>query len=325
MAKEIRLGYACINSELRESGIFCSRTATMDTLKKLGVIAAVKHCRELALKNIADLLSILEWNEQRGIRLFRMTSTIFPHQGNHLLPPEFLRRQYFRGDIEFARTSLEAVGEYARAMGHRLTFHVQPFLQLGTPNAGVLERTLFDLDVHAKILRILRTPDPVIIMHGGGVYQTGDDKLEAKHATMTRWITNWRALPRDLRKWITLENDERHYGVSDLLPICEQYGIHFCLDVFHNAISADRVEITNVLMRRVIATWGGERPKFHLSEQDTKLQFGAHAEMVRTIPNYLLRPGIDIMIETKFKERAVLRLYKKYFTAIRGAHVRWTL
>jgi len=282
----------------------------METLRKLGPDAAAALCREKALQNIADLLTILKWNEQHGIRLFRITSCLFPHQGNHLLPAAFHRKRYFRGDIEFARAGLEAVGAYARAMGHRLTAHVQPYLQLGSPNPEVLARTLFDLSIHARIFEILRIKDPVIIMHGGGFYQGAhEERADAKKATMTRWIAVWRGLSLHLRRWIALENDERIYGVRDLLPICERYGIHFCLDVFHNSISADRVEVTPALLRRVIATWGATRPKFHLSDQDPALRFGAHADMVKRIPDYLLRlRGIDIMIEAKCKEQAVLAL-----------------
>lgn len=321
----IRLGYACINTELR-SKVFCSRTVIMDTLKKLSPDEAVRHCQEKALQNIADLLTILRWNEQRGIRLFRITSTLFPHQGNHLLPAEYQRKRYFQGDIEFARKSLEAVGAYAHAMGHRLTAHVQPFLQLGTPNPDVLKRTLFDLAIHEKIFEILRSPDPVIIMHGGGFYQRPDhaDKAAAKRETLARWIANWKRLSPNLKRWITLECDERHYGVADLLPICERWGIPFCLDLFHNSISADRVEVTTALLRRVNATWRGRRPKYHISDQDPKLQFGAHAEMVRKIPDFMLRQkNIDIMVEAKFKEQAVLALYRRHFKSSRGAHIAW--
>jgi UV DNA damage endonuclease len=324
----IRLGYACLNTSLKD--LTCSHTVVMDTLRRLGPDRAVQHCQEIALLNIQNLAKLLEWNEQRGIRLFRITSCLFPHQGNHLLPESFRRKKYFRGDIEFARSALEKVGAYARLMGHRLTFHVQPFLQLGTPNREVLSRTLFDLEVHAKILRMLKVPDPVIIMHGGGVYQTAKhaDKAEAKCETMDRWLAMWRKLPADLRRWIALECDERHYGVNDLLPICEKYHIPFCLDVFHNAISADRVEVTPAMLRRVNATWTklGKRPKYHLSEQDEGMQFGAHAELVKKIPDYLLGlRKIDIMVEAKLKEQAVLKLYKKYFTPSKGARVTWSL
>lgn len=325
-ADRIRLGYACINTSLKN--VTCSHTAVMKTLTDMGPDRAARHCQEIALQNIANLQQILEWNEQRGIRLFRITSCMFPHQGNHLLPADFLRRKYFRGDIEFARDALQRVGAYARKMGHRLSFHCQPYLQLGTPNKDVLARTLFDMEIHAKILRILKTEDPIIIMHGGGFYQrtAHADRAVAKAESMQRWIANWRKLPADLRRWITLENDEIIYGINDLLPICEKYGIQFCMDVFHNAISAERVEITPALLRRTIATWGHARPKFHVSDQDPALRRGAHAEMVKAIPDYLLRlKNIDIMIEAKNKELAVLRLYKKHFTPSPGARVSWKL
>lgn len=311
MNQEIRLGYACLNTELET----CSRTVVMETLRKLGPEDAVRRCQEIALQNIKNMAKILEWNEQHGIRVFRITSTLFPHQGNHLLPPTFLAKKYFQGDIEFARDDLERVGRYARKWGHRLTFHVQPYSQLGTPNKAVLERTLFDLRTHARILRILKTTEPVIIMHGGGFYQTDDDKAAAKLKTLERWAKEWKKLPADLRRWVTLENDERIYGVADLLPFCETHGIQFCFDVFHNAISADHVEVTPALLRRVARTWGGCRPKFHLSDQDPALKFGAHAAMVKKIPDYLLKlKGVDIMIEAKYKELAVMKLYRKHFT-----------
>ena len=55
------------------------------------------------------------------------------------------------------------------------------------------------------------------------------------------------------------------------------------------------------------------RPKFHISEQAIDKKKGAHSDYVETIPNYLLSlPDIDIMIEAKAKEQAVLYLYGKY-------------
>ena len=59
------------------------------------------------------------------------------------------------------------------------------------------------------------------------------------------------------------------------------------------------------------------KPKFHISEQGSG-KIGHHSDFVEEIPNYLLeipqkyKVNIDIMIEAKMKEQAILKLYQKY-------------
>lgn len=324
----MRLGYACINTTLRERGIFNSRSCTMNTLVKMGPDKGVLYLKKLVMENIADLQRILEWNEQHGIRLFRLTSSIFSNCGNFLLPAEFRRTSYIQGDIRFAESALRAVGDYARRMGHRLTFHQNPFVQLGSPNREVLNRSIFDIMIYGKVLRALGPVDGCIVMHVGGIYQKQDTRDGAKRKTLDRWLSEYKKLPGDIRKWIVLENDESYYGVNDVLPFCERNSIPFCLDVFHNSISAEHVPVTPALLRRVLATWPrGMTPKFHLSEQEPKARFGAHSAYVKKFPEYFIKMhNIDIMIEAKMKEQAVLRLYKKYFTPeSKGARLEWRI
>lgn len=321
----MRLGYACVNSKLRERNIFSSHGCTMGTLIKLGPAEGAKLCKSLVVQNLHDLQTTLEWNVLHGIRLFRISSEMLPHCNNHLLPKTFVD-SYFGGDIRFAYPQLKSIGAYARANSVRLTFHMTPYVQLGTPNTAILERSIVDTNMYGKLLKALGMHDGVIILHGGGVYQTANEtKDEAKQKTLARWIVAFRRLSADARAAVSLECDERHYGVKDLLPFCEKYKIPFCLDVFHNAISADHVPVTPALLKRVMATWPkGHRPKFHLSEQDPKLIFGAHSEYVEVLPAYFFKlKNIDIMVESKGKEVAVLRLYKKYFKLKGGAKVDW--
>lgn len=311
----MRLGYACINTELRARGIFCSRSCVMKTLIDKGVDAGTQYVKSLARQNIMDLLKILEWNEARGIRLFRLTSNLFPHVGNVLIPAKFREKSYFRGDIRFAAPLLAQVGKYAREHGHRLTFHMNPFIQFGSPNRGIVERGVFDVVTYGKVLRALGTPDGCIVIHIGGIYQGDQDLDMAKQATMGRWLRTYRRIPLLARQWIVLENDERCYGVGDVLPFCEANGIPMCFDIFHNSISKDHVPVTPALLRRILRTWPRERmPKFHLSEQAPDAAFGAHANTVKKIPDFVFRiKNIDLMIECKHKQISVLYLLKKYF------------
>lgn len=68
------VGYACINTQLRKKNIFCSRTCRIETIKKKGIA----YLKELCWKNLEDLEKILHWNKENGIKLFRISSELFP-------------------------------------------------------------------------------------------------------------------------------------------------------------------------------------------------------------------------------------------------------
>jgi UV DNA damage endonuclease len=272
----------------------------------------VPYIQNLALRNIADLLTILQWNESHGIRFFRITSCIFPHMGNGKTISLFPEEGYFKGDIEFAKDELEKVGEYVKLHGHRVTFHSQPYVQLGSPTPSVLENSIFDIKMHYKTYQLMGLePGPYhcLIMHGGGVY--GDKKV-----TLERIEENARKLlsPDELRM-LVFENDEWHYTPRDLLPLCERLGVAFCFDAFHNRVSRERIPVTRKLLKRIIATWGTYRPKFHLSEQAKGERRGTHSDIVGHLPRWMCEEvpadGWDIMLECKLKEQSILALMER--------------
>jgi UV DNA damage endonuclease len=302
----MRLGYACINQTLRDKGVAFSKGCKAKTV----LIKGVEELKSMALQNIADIITVLVWNEEHNIRLFRITSNLFPHMGNQIFGKKINSDPYFTGDISFASAALKKVGAYAKKHKHRLTFHMTPYIQFGSTDKKIVERSLFDVGMYKKTIDMMGISDSVIILHGGGVYQGSNTKEEAKILTLKRWISTYKRLPKSTP--VAIENDERHYSVMDLLPLCEKYGIPLCLDLFHNSISADKVRITNQLLVRIMKTWKKQRPKFHISEQWVGKVFGAHAPMVRTIPNIIRSLDIDIMIEAKNKEIAVLALMKTY-------------
>ena len=79
------LGYACVNMSLsypQEWGgkprgtprITTNRTMIRKTFNQKGL----GYASELALQNCLDLEKIIEWNEQNGIKFYRMSSNLFP-------------------------------------------------------------------------------------------------------------------------------------------------------------------------------------------------------------------------------------------------------
>jgi hypothetical protein len=77
----IRYGYCCINTQLSASGIRTGR-AMIDRKFRLG---GLQLASDIALANARDLLTILQWNEQHGIRLFRIGSELFPRWNHYEL------------------------------------------------------------------------------------------------------------------------------------------------------------------------------------------------------------------------------------------------
>jgi UV DNA damage endonuclease len=306
MTHEIRIGYACLNTNLRDSDIFTSRSLILKTANTKGI----DYVKQLAAANVDDLLKILIYNEAHGIRFYRLSSCIFPHLGN----PQLAGSDY---SLDFVKDELKAIGKFAKQHGHRLTMHPGQFVQLGSPNPKVVTQSIIDLTNHAKLLKMMRyqpTDGSVMIIHGGGTF--GD-----KQQTLARWRENFLALPTDVREYIALENDENSYGIMDLLPFCEELGIPFCLDIFHNSVSKDRVPITKGLMNRIFNTWKvrGITPKMHVSEQQPGLKKGAHSKTLDRLPLYLFRlpylfdTPLDIMLEVKDKQISVFKMYYKYF------------
>ena len=70
----MNLGYACINTALHANNVMTNRTMRRKTFDTKGL----DYVSELSLQNVEDLKTIVEWNNRLGIKLFRLSSQIFP-------------------------------------------------------------------------------------------------------------------------------------------------------------------------------------------------------------------------------------------------------
>ena len=66
----MNLGYACINMELAGQGISSNRGMIRKTFLEKGL----PYVSELALLNLKALLKVMEWNIEKGIGVFRISS-----------------------------------------------------------------------------------------------------------------------------------------------------------------------------------------------------------------------------------------------------------
>ena len=78
--KPIQLGLCCLNTVLRaqKPPVFASRKMIIRTVKKKGI----DTLKQKILQNLRDILTMMDWNEQHGIKVFRLSSELFPHKSN---------------------------------------------------------------------------------------------------------------------------------------------------------------------------------------------------------------------------------------------------
>ncbi|KAL1746437.1 UV-endonuclease UvdE [Schizophyllum fasciatum] len=305
-----RLGYACLNTILRHqapasAAVFCSRTCRIATLNTEGIAFA----KDLGLRNARDLIALIEWNAAHAIRFMRVSSDMFP----------FASHPVWGYSLDYAAPVLAEAGRLANRLGHRLTTHPGQFTQLGSNNDKVIEASIRELTYHCEMLdRMEQGPDAVMIIHGGGVYGDKDAALaRIRHSITTR-------LPPKVRARLVLENDELCYSAHDLLPLCEELDVPLVFDYHHDDINPGpllrRLLSVEEIIRRSRAIWDrrGITPKLHLSEPRpgavTIPERRAHADRVARLPE-VLQGDVDLMIEAKDKEQAVLQLYRTYALA----------
>ena len=98
-----RFGYACLNMSLcaQKPKIFCSRSMIKRTFQSKGI----EYASELALANSLDLIKYVAWNNAHGVKVFRVTSCLFPWASEYRLEdlPHF----------ESIKSNLEVAGKLA--------------------------------------------------------------------------------------------------------------------------------------------------------------------------------------------------------------------
>jgi len=291
------LGYACINMTLGKKKITTNRSMIKKTFLKEGIDRA----SELGLQNTRDLVEIIKWNEQQGIKLFRITSNLFPWSSEYQLSSM----------PHFAPISnlLKGIGVLVSNYGQRITSHPGPFNVLVSPNEKVVLNSITDLSLHGEVFDLMglsRTPYNVINIHCNGVY---GDKVSA----MDRFCQNFDRLPDSVKTRLTVENDDKAsmYSVKDLMYIHKQIGIPIVFDYHHHKFCTGDLSEREAL-EMAMSTWPkGIKPVVHYSESAIGKMPQAHSDYIFDKIN-TYGYDLDIEVEAKMKELAVLTYLNKY-------------
>jgi UV DNA damage endonuclease len=296
-----RVGYACINMTLGESGIMTNRGAIQRTFKSKGL----DHIGQLALKNVTDLLRIIHWNEENGIKFYRISSNLFPWMSEYEF--EDLPTWPLIAEV------LRLIGEDATRFGQRLEFHPSHYTILASPNPNTVLKSIKDLEQHSKIFDTMGLEPShwnCLNIHVGGAY--GD-----KQAATERWCQNFLQLSENCRKRVVVENDDKAnmYSVKELYErIYKNVGVPITFDIFHHTFCTGGLS-AHEAANLAASTWPDAPMVIHWSSS-MKLYENAAAKSVAHA-DYIYDKFEDwgtggwFMCESKAKELSILEYREK--------------
>ncbi|MBB4660710.1 UV DNA damage repair endonuclease UvsE [Conexibacter arvalis] len=272
-------------------------------------------------RSLDRLEAIFERLASDDVRMYRMSSDLVPY-GSH---PELTR---FHGQVERCAERLAALGERARTAGLRLSFHPGQYVVLNSEDADVRRAAARDLELAASVLDAMGLgPEAVVVLHVGGA-------AGGTAAALDRFLAGAEQLSAAARARLVVENDDRRFGLRDVLALSERSGLRVVWDVHHHRChDPDGIPEAEALAL-ALATWrdSGAVPKIHWSSPRTAVEersrrvgrrvertlvlppLRAHADLVDPIAfaQFLTGPGADgdydVMLEAKAKDVALLRL-----------------
>jgi len=232
--------------------------------------------------------------------------------------------------IEYVSRAFSTVGDTARHLHVRLSFHPGQFTVLASDRNDVVNKSIDEFEYHVDMARWM-----------GYGQQWQDFKINVHIAGKRGPQGIIDVLPRlsaEARNTITIENDEMSWGIDASLEL--QKHVALVLDIHHHWVATGEYILpTDDRYQRIVDSWRGVRPVIHYSVSREDLLLGhdpdvlpdmtvlleqgykkaklrAHSDMMwnRAANNWALSflDTADIMVESKFKNLATLSLLDNY-------------
>ena len=283
------LGLVCITTSDRVR----YRTMTRKRLLQLSDQEQRRALEELYSANLERLSAAIDFCEEQGIKLYRLSSSLFPFADDRL------GEEVLGGFSE----TMRQIGERATALGIRLVMHPDQFVVLSSDSEAVIENSIKILRTRARTLDMLaqpRTSWAAMQLHGG----KGD-----RAARLVRVI---RDLPDNIHTRLALENDERAYGAMEILEVCRAAGVAMVFDAHHHIVHKRLDSYDDPSIEEMLAlareTWPApEWQMVHISNGRETFNDSRHSDLITALPAaYRDVPWIEV--EAKLKEVAIEKL-----------------
>jgi UV DNA damage endonuclease len=327
-----RIGFACKLSELdAKKGVvsipeYNTKCTTITWLKRQTRDVAEQKLWDLMVHNIESCRLLVEYvgGLEHGLRMVRLSSDILPAYTE----PTY---SYFwrRADVQdYCAKQFNRVGELARRMDVRLSFHPGQFTVLASDSDDIVNRSIEEFEYHADMARW---------MSFGKTFQ--DFKINVHIAGRRGPAGIKDVIPRlspEARNCLTIENDEITWGLDSSLELVDDCAL--VLDIHHHYIkTGEYIETSDDRIKRIVDSWRGVRPVIHYSlsreeylvdhardqrpDLHSLLESGHKKSKLRAHSDFMWNDACnqwalshgqwaDIMVESKAKNLASFPLYE---------------
>jgi len=269
-----------------------TRTTTVAWLNRQTREVAEQRLWDLMVHNIQSIKLLIEkvGALDEGRHMVRLGSDILP-----VYTEPTWSYYWKRTDVrDYCERNFAPVGNLARQLGVRLSFHPGQFCVLASHHDSIVERSIEEFEYHADMARW---------MGYGSAFQ--DFKINV-HIAGRRGaegiIDSLQRLSPEARNCITIENDETKHGVDESLKLVDHCAL--VLDIHHHWVrTGEYLEPDDERVARIKDSWRGVRPAMHYSISREDVLVG-HDPAVRPNLDNLLASGLA---------RGKLRAHSDYY------------
>jgi UV DNA damage endonuclease len=332
-----RIGFACkwIDRPDQVDGLkpkddakrYNTGTTTVAWLKRQTTAQAEQKLWDLMVQNIESVRLLVErvGELDDGLRMVRLSSDILPCYTE----PNFAQYWQQPDVVKYAETHFAQVGDLARSLNVRLSFHPGQFTVLASDNDDIVNRSIEEFEYHATMANWMgygrRFQDFKINVHIAG--RRGPQGIRDVYSRLSP----------EARNTITIENEENAWGLDDCLSLGDLVPI--VLDIHHHwCREGVYIDPTSDSVKRVVDSWRGVRPTMHYSvsredilagacnrtlpQMQTLLESGHKKQKLRAHSDFYWNTAVnqwaisfldqfDIMCESKAKNLASRALYEE--------------
>ena len=296
---KIRFGYVANTVGLWDASP--SKTLTFTRYSTLSKDERMEKLKSVTAQNLQNTKRILHYNIAHEIDVYRFSSSLVPLATHPEVMWDFLTP---------FKNEWKEIGELIKQFKLRVSFHPNHFTLFTSPREEVTTNAVISMDYHFRMLKAMNALDTGLInIHIGGAY--GD-----KISSIKRFHQNLKKLPKEIKKHITLENDDKTYDILETLTACEKEKVPMVLDYHHYLANSGEIDLP-LYLERIFKTWDkfNTVPKVHISSPKSEQAFRSHADYVSLdfVLPFLemakeLNQDFDIMIEAKQKNLAMQKL-----------------
>jgi UV DNA damage endonuclease len=297
-----RIGFACkwIDNPSQVNGIkpkdeckkYQTGSTTVAWLNRQSKDVAVEKLWSLMKQNIESSRLLVEkvGGLDENLRMVRLGSDMLP-----VYTQQDWSWFWRTSDVrDYAQRHFREVGDLARKMGVRLSFHPGQFTVLASDNPDIVNRSIEEFEYHADMARWM------------GYGRTFQDFKINVHISGRRGPAGIKAaLPRlspEARNCITIENDEMSWGLDSSLELVNDCAL--VLDIHHHWVrTGEYIQPTDSRYKRLVDSWRGVRPVLHYSVSREDLLVD-HADNIR--------PDLDLLLEDGYKKQK-LRAHSNFY------------